>query len=85
MDPFKELGILAARLSDEGEFPTWLLRDVMVLADDPEQYADKAHEIRTLIAQIGNFDPYAGVGCFEFSVSAESIGATIRRIMKAGQ
>jgi hypothetical protein len=47
--------------------------EVMVMVEDPERYADKAHLVEMLIAQIGNFDPYAGAGCFDTSVGAETI------------
>jgi hypothetical protein len=83
MNPFEELGRLAAQLNDEGEFPTWLLRDIVAISDAPDHYRNHTWLIKTLIGQISNFDPYAGVGCFATSVSAESITATIRKIRSA--
>jgi hypothetical protein len=67
-------------LVEEDEFPTWLLTDILAIADKPERYIDKVHLVELLITQIGNFDAYAGAGCFDTSVSAETIGATIRQI-----
>jgi hypothetical protein len=79
--PFEELAMFAAHLNDEGDFPTWLMTDIMQIAGNPELYADKADEVGKLIEHMKNFDPYAGVGCFESSVSAETIEATIRHIL----
>ena len=80
MDPFEELRRIALQQSTEGEFPTWLMADVMVIADGPEQYADKVHLVEILITQIGNFDLYAGTGCFDNSVGTDTIQATIRQL-----
>ena len=84
MNRFEELGKLAAQLNDEGEFPTWLPRDIMAIADAPDRYEDQGQLVETLIGQIRDFDPYAGVGCFATTISAESIAATIRKIRAAG-
>ncbi len=81
MDAFTELKEIATMLGKEGEFPTWLLTDILAIADEPKHYADKVQLIKLLINQIGNFDTYAGAGCFDTSVSAEAIGSTIRQIM----
>ncbi len=80
MDLFEELRAILLLQSEEGEFPTWLTADVMVIAGDPERFMDKSHLIGTPIAQIRDFDPYAGAGCFAIAVSAETIQATIRTI-----
>ncbi len=89
-DTFEELRTVATRQNEEGEFPTWLMADIMDIADGPERYADKVHLVEALITQISNFDPYAGAGCFDTSVGAgcfdtsvgaETIGATIRQIL----
>ena len=83
MDPFEELRKVALQQSEEGEFPGWLLADVMVIADSPERYADKVHLVEILITQIGNFDLYAGTGCFDNSVGVETIRATIRQLISS--
>ncbi len=81
MNLFEELRTVALKQSEVGEFPTWLMADVMIIASDPEQYAYKADLVETLITQIINYDPYAGAGCFDTSVGAEAVRATIRKIM----
>jgi len=81
MDQFEKLRAVALQQDLSGEFPTWLLAEVMVIAVAPEQYADKIHLVELLTTQISNFDPYAGVGCFETSSSAETIRTTIRQIV----
>ena len=82
MNLFEELGFMALKQYESSEFPTWLMADVIVIASNPEQYANKSDLVNTLITQIKNYDPYAGAGCFDTSVGAETIGATIRKIMQ---
>lgn len=81
MNIFAELRVIATKLNEESEFPSWLMTNILAIADKPECYSDKIHLVELLISQIGNFDVYAGVGCFDTSVSAETIGITIRQIV----
>ncbi|MEI6704570.1 MAG: hypothetical protein WCL71_13720 [Deltaproteobacteria bacterium] len=81
MKLFEQLRRIALQQNEDGEFPTWLLSDILALADKPDRYTDKVHLVKQLIRQIGNFDAYAGAGCFDNSSSAETIGITIRQIV----
>ena len=83
MDPFEELRNVAVRQNLVGEFPSWLLADVLGIADDPGRYRDTVPLIETLIAQIKDYDPYAGTGCFDTSVGIGAIQATIRQIVSS--
>jgi len=80
MDLFEKLRAVALQQDLSGEFPTWLLAEVLMIADQPELHEGKVHLVEMLISQINDFDPYAGAGCFDTSVGAETIQATIRRI-----
>ena len=80
MNLLEKLRAAAIHRSLEGEFPDWLLADILKIADTPDRFADRVHLVETLITQIGNFDPYAGVGCFDTSVGADAIRTTIRQI-----
>lgn len=80
MDLSQRLAAVAVQQSEEGEFPSWLLEEVLALADDAALIEDNIVVVETLIEQIGDFDPYAGAGCFDTSVNVESIRKTIRRI-----
>ena len=80
MDPFEELRNVAVQQNLVGDFPAWLLGDVLGIADNPERYRDTSTLIETLIAQIKDYDPFAGTGCFDDSVGIEQVQATIRRI-----
>jgi len=80
MDLFEELRGAAVQQNEEAEFPSWLLADVLDIANRPDSYADRIHLVELLLAQIRNFDSYAGTGCFDSSVSADTISGTIRRI-----
>jgi len=80
MDPFEELRDIAVRQNLVGEFPSWLLADVLGIADAPDRYGSSTPLIETLIAQIKDYDPYAGAGCFDTSVGIGAIQATIRQI-----
>jgi hypothetical protein len=81
MDLFEKLRAVALQQSMGGEFPDWLLEDILKIADTPDSHADKGHLIETLIMQIGDFDPYAGTGCFDNSVGPDAIRTTIRQIV----
>lgn len=80
MDLFEKLKAVALQQNLSSEFPSWLLEDVMAIADDPDRFADKTELVELLIRQISDYDPYAGAGCFGTSVGAETIRSTIRRL-----
>lgn len=40
MKLFEQLKRIALQQNEEGEFPTWLMTDIMTIADQPEDYAD---------------------------------------------
>ena len=81
MNLFAKLRSTALKQSEENDFPSWLIADVITIASNPERYANYSDLVEELITQIKNYDSYAGAGCFDISVSAETIGATIHRIM----
>ncbi len=81
MKLFEQLRRIALQQNEDSEFPTWLLSDILAIADKPDRYTDKVQLVKQLITQIGNYDTYAGAGCFDTSVSAETIGITIRQIV----
>ncbi|MBT0666449.1 hypothetical protein KI809_19245 [Geobacter pelophilus] len=81
MELFEKLRAVALQQNLDNEFPSWLLAEVMTIADEPDLYEEKVHLIELLIDQIDNFDPYAGTGCFDTSVGAETIQSTIRRVL----
>lgn len=80
MYPFENLRIVVIEQNLVGEFPEWLLADVLDIADNPEKYGDNIPLIEKLIAQINEYDPFAGAGCFDSSVGIEAIQATIGKI-----
>jgi hypothetical protein len=80
MEPFERLRTVALRQTLTGEFPSWLLAEVLVIADGAERYADSIHLVEKLVAQIDDFDSHAGFGCFDTSVGAGTIQTTIRQI-----
>jgi hypothetical protein len=80
MKPFEELRNAASLQNLMGEFPSWLLADILSISDDPEKYEDAIPLVEKLIAQIKEYDPFAGAGCFDTSVGIEAIQSTIRQI-----
>ena len=85
MELFEKLGTVAIRQSVEGEFPDWLLNEVMAIVAEPELYREKSNLVETLVSQIGNFDLYAGTGCFDDSVGTGAIQVTIDQIVTRQQ
>jgi hypothetical protein len=81
MNLFEVLRAVALQQSAGGEFPVWLLADILKIADSPDCYADKVNLVELLIAQVGDFDAYAGTGCFDTSVGAGTIQITIQKIV----
>jgi hypothetical protein len=80
MELFENLRAVALQQSRDGEFPVWLLAHILEISDNPGRYADQVHLVGILIAQVGDYDPYAGAGCFDTSVGPETIQSTIRQI-----
>ena len=81
MSRFEELRTIATQQYLTGEFPSWLLAEVIAVAEHPDRYQDSLPLIETLIEQIREYDPFAGMGCFNAeSVGIESIRSTIRKI-----
>lgn len=85
MELFERLRTVALQQNLSGEFPDWLLAEVLVIADSPERYADSIHLVETLVSQVGDFDSYAGTGCFDTSVGPGTIQTTIRRLSELTQ
>ena len=83
MDRLGELKSVALRQNLEGELPSWLLAEVLTIADDPERYGEADPLIEILIGQIRDYDPYAGAGCFSDSVGISMIEATLCQIKRA--
>jgi len=77
---FEELRTVLTQQNQTGEFPSWLMDEIMGIIDNAEQYKNKKLLIETLTSQIGNFDLYAGAGCFDTGVSAEAIQSTLRQL-----
>jgi hypothetical protein len=84
MDLFENLRAVALQQSRDGEFPVWILADILQIADNPDRYADQVGLIEILITQIGDYDPYAGAGCFGTAIGAGTIQATIHQIQNDG-
>lgn len=81
MDIFEELRAVAVRQSEEADFPLWLLPQVLELADNPELYSEEHATVELLLSQLKDFDAFAGAGCFDTSVSTDTIRRTLRLIM----
>lgn len=77
---FEKLRIIAVQQNQLGEFPFWLMDEVINIADNQQQYQDKKQLIETLLYQINNFDLYAGTGCFDNSFGVEAIQSTLRKL-----
>lgn len=80
MDLFEELKAAAVSKNEEGDFPDWLLAGVLEVADAPHLHRDQLELVALLLAQIRDYDTYAGAGCFDESVTAETVDRTLRLI-----
>ncbi|GAW68770.1 hypothetical protein GPEL0_01f5255 [Geoanaerobacter pelophilus] len=82
MDLFAELKDAAVSKNAEGDFPDWLLAGVLEVANAPELHADQHELVELLLAQVRDYDTYAGAGCFDASVTADTIDRTLRLIRR---
>lgn len=64
----------------EGDFPDWLAADIQAILSQSERYSDKEILISTLTAQIGDYDPFAGCGCFSDSCGISDLERTINQL-----
>lgn len=80
MTLFEELQQSALLQHEQGDFPDWLLADILEIAANPDRYVGKEHLVETLVTQIRGYDPYAGAGCFDTSFGAEVIRKTVRKL-----
>jgi hypothetical protein len=80
MDLFEKLRSVAIQQNQSGEFPSWLLDEILAIADNPDRYGGKEQLIETLVSQISDFDPYAGAGCFNTSVGVATIQLTLHKV-----
>lgn len=80
MNLFEELRAAAVEKSEDGDFPDWLLAEVLAVADSADAYAAQQESVELLIAQVRDYDTYAGAGCFDWSVTAETIKRTLQLI-----
>lgn len=80
MNLFESLADAARKQSEEGDFPCWLLADILEIAGAAERYADKTELIEALLSQVQEYDSHAGTGCFGASVGPGTIEATLRKV-----
>lgn len=82
MDLFEELRAAAIKRNEEGDFPDWLLAGVLEVANSPDLHGDQHELVELLLAQVREYDTYAGAGCFDASVTADTIARTLRLICR---
>ncbi len=71
--------ILIAARSHE-ELPDTVADQIVRLALLPERLAGKGDLLHSLLDQLGDYDPYAGVGCFGSGTTLEQIRQTLAEI-----
>ena len=80
MTLFDDLKQAALLQHEQGDFPSWLLVDVLDVANNPDRYEGKEHLVEMLLRQVREYDPYAGSGCFDTSSGAEDIRRMLRQL-----
>lgn len=73
--------IVVAAQSHE-DLPDTLLAEIYAVTASPELLQGKDGELRTLLRQLHDYDPYAGVGCFGDGVTLGEIRQTIERMQR---
>ncbi len=77
---FKQLQQALDAAQQEGDFPDWLAADIQTILSQPQNYPDKEALISTLTEQIGDYDPYAGCGCFSDSCGISDLERTLKQL-----
>jgi len=77
---FDELRQEILHQQEQGDFPEWIVADILAIAGRPELYMHREEHVRALIDQIRGYDPYAGAGCFSTSCNLETIRRTLHRL-----
>jgi len=80
MKLFNDLKHLVLLRNDQGDFPDWLLADVLEVADNPEYFAGEEQLVETLVRQVRDYDPHAGTGSFDASLDITDIRQTLRHL-----
>ena len=70
--------LIAARSHDDLPYP--VVEEIVGLATFPERLAGKGELLETLLRQLDDYDPYAGVGCFGSGTTLERIRQTLGEI-----
>lgn len=84
MTVLEELRHVAAEQNQDAELPDNLLSEILTLAESPGVLEHEA-DLRKLIAQLRNFDLYAGAGCFSESCGIREITETVQQIRTQGE
>jgi len=79
MTVLEELRQVAAEQNQDAELPDSLLSEILTLVERPGVLEHEA-DLRKLIAQLRNFDLYAGTGCFSETCSVKDISETLKHI-----
>ena len=70
--------LIAARSHED--LPETVTDQIVRLAQLPERLAGRGHLLQTLLDQLADYDPYAGVGCFGSGTTLEQIRQTLAEI-----
>lgn len=79
-DVFKQLQRTLGTAQQKGDFPDWLAADIQTILSQSEKYSDQKVLISTLAAQIGDYDPFAGCGCFSDSCGISDLERTLKQL-----
>ena len=79
MTVLEELRQVAAEQNQDAELPDSLLSEILTLVERPGVLEHEAG-LRKLIAQLRNFDLYAGTGCFSETCSVKDLSETLKHI-----
>jgi len=79
MTLYEELRYIAIEQNQEAELPDSLLSEIIRITEKPDLLGHEA-DFRKLIAQLRNFDLYAGAGCFSEACGVKEISETVKLI-----
>ena len=80
MDLFTRLAEAIRRQHGNGELPDFMLAPLRRVADNPEEFADKAELVAELLERVEQYETYSNVCCEKIGFTLEDLQTTLKRL-----
>jgi len=77
MDCFAQLARAVRQQNQEGELPDFIVPLLLKIAENPEEFADRAEHVATLIKYVEDYQTWSEMCCEKVGFSLEDIHRTL--------